>query len=434
MNPSCGNARIFTLTCMYLLAGMFHTIGGANSNLTEVDLHEILFHRYKPNIMPKTEASLPISVNIEMYLLSVENIDEKRQTMSIRAFLEITWKDAFLHWTPQDYNNVTIINVKVDSIWTPDVALENTFDRPTDLGQDGGNANIDNEGNVIMWPYKTFTVVCKIYIGNFPFDEQTCIYRFLSWTNPSSVLMLENLSGNIQFRSFAESGEWALTETKVVRSQKAYGLDSWDTLTFRVHLKRKPLYHVMNLMLPVLCISLLNVACFLLPSDGGERVTLSISIFLTLAVFLTIVNSSMPESSDEVAKFGVYVGLQLLGSALTIILTTLSLYLFHREEYKPVNNCFRVLVKMSLITLPEGAHPEVNHVANVVQNGHSDVTGQLANQPKESMISEVPSPNKTASYKVEWKTISQALDRVCFVSALVWHAALIAILFALIDS
>lgn len=407
---------------------------GINAAQTEVDLHEQLFERYNPNIMPRN-STLPIVVGIEMHLLSIDNIDEKRQTISVRAFLEVTWQDAFLQWVPEDYGNVTSINVKVEDIWTPDLALENTFDSPTNLGQEKGNANIDYNGHVIMWPYKTYTVSCKIYIADFPFDEQTCTFQFLSWTNTISVLKLDNKSRTINVNTYRESGEWDLVQTNVVHFQRSFGSEFWDLMRFQIKVKRKWLFHVMNLIVPVLCISVLNIVCFLLPSEGGERVTLSISIFLTLAVFLSIVNSSMPESSDEVAKFGVYVGLQLLGSALTIILTTISLYIFHRNESIPICKGFRFFVKMSCITLPKQQRHsgEVScHVAtlceDVLKNGiHTKSEVETAN------INPLPPQNnidKSYEPDITWKLVSRALDRFGFTAAVVWHILLILILFS----
>ena len=268
------------------------------------ELHNMLFENYNSNVMPVKNRSNPITIAVDLYLMSVDNIDEKRQTFTVRAFLEITWKDEYLHWRPEVYSGVQDINVEVKNIWIPDIALEATFDKPTDLGQDGGRAKIDSDGNVIIWPYKVFTISCKIFIRKFPFDEQTCTFDFLSWTNPASVLRIINPLGKIALSHYTESGEWDLLGTSNGLYQTQFGDEFFDHMLLRITLRRKWLFHALNIMAPVICISLLNVLCFILPAESGERVTLCISVFLTLAVFLTIVTSSMPESSDEVAVSG----------------------------------------------------------------------------------------------------------------------------------
>lgn len=51
--------------------------------------------------------------------------DEKGESVTISAFARTYWKDDFLNWNPQDYNNVTSINVKPDKVWVPDITLMN---------------------------------------------------------------------------------------------------------------------------------------------------------------------------------------------------------------------------------------------------------------------------------------------------------------------
>ncbi|KAH3735927.1 hypothetical protein DPMN_042488 [Dreissena polymorpha] len=56
--------------------------------------------------------------------------------------------------------------------------------------------------------------------------------------------------------------------------------------------------------------------------------TFCLSLFVALAVFMSIVNGSLPESSDEVSKFGVYICLQLIDFGLSTIATVVSLKCF----------------------------------------------------------------------------------------------------------
>ncbi|KAH3736414.1 hypothetical protein DPMN_042977 [Dreissena polymorpha] len=163
-----------------------------------------------------------------------------------------------------------------------------------------------------MWPYGRCTVSCKIFIGQFPFDEQTCLFDFMSWTLPSSKLVLSSYSTEITTDAYFENGEWTLKPGNVHHQRKPYGDDTWDHVIFTLELQRRSLFFVMNIMLPMICITFLNTFCFILPADGGERMTFCLSLFVTLAVFMSIVNGSLPESSDEVSKFGVYMCLQLI--------------------------------------------------------------------------------------------------------------------------
>lgn len=372
------------------------------SNHTELDLHKLLFENYNPNVLPNKNTSTPIVVNIGLYVVSIDNIDEKRQSMTIRATLGAAWTDEFLTWDPEQYTDVTKINVKNQDIWTPDIALKHTFDRPTDIGQSGGRASIGYKGSVRIWPTKLFTVACKIYIAKFPFDKQTCSYIFVPWTNSANSIMLKSSFTKLDLSGLSESGAWDIIDTNTEEKIIPFENEPYSYVYFTIKLQRKALYHVINEMVPVMCISLLNIAGFILPSHGGERVTLSISLFLTLAVFLTVVNSSMPESSDEVSALSVYVGLQLFGSAFAVTFTIISLTLFHRDDRIAVSSFFKILVRFCGVSTA-GQDDSLKKYAERVYNGKS---------------------LDKCNGGITWIMVSLAVDRFCLISAVLWHVLL----------
>ncbi|KAH3704315.1 hypothetical protein DPMN_079371 [Dreissena polymorpha] len=430
--------------CFYLLVLWCHDslgVQGDNDTQTEHDLHKRLFQTYNSNIMPRHATSLdPFDVGIELYLMSIDEINELSQTISIMAFLEITWKDRFLGWDPLEYSNITSIKVKVKDIWYPDVVLESTLDKHTDLMDEAGNANIKSDGSVVMWPYGRYTVSCKIFIGQYPFDKQTCLFAFLSWTNPSSKLVLSSASTEIRRFVYKENSEWALKRGQVLFERRPYGNDTWDHVIFCFELQRKSLFVVMNIMLPIVCIAFLNTFCFILPSDCGERITLCISLFLTLAVFMTIVNGSLPESSDEVSKFGVYVGLQLIGSGLSTIATVLSLQCYHEDDHTRVRLCVQLLVIAMCMRKRYQIHQK--HANNEVNGNKND--GEIVITEIDTLDDCIQIDKRLSSGNgnrtthnvppVTWKMVSCALDRFCFIASIVWHVVLLCILLVVLVS
>ncbi|KAH3874123.1 hypothetical protein DPMN_037364 [Dreissena polymorpha] len=199
-------------------------------------------------------------------------------------------------------------------------------------------------------------------------------------------------------------------------------------------------------MLPIIFISFLNTFCFILPSDGGERITFCISLFLTLAVFMTIVNGSFPESSDEVSKFGVYIGLQLIGCGLTTIATVLSLYCYHESNNTPVRSSVQLFVMAMCVSKryrihPHNAHNKVNANKN---DGHTKIVSIASIDDSGASIasiddsgkrdSSLPNGNETIQPlpQVTWTMVSFALDRFCFMASIVWHVVLLSVLYAVL--
>ena len=405
----------FTEMILKTLLALIYTIQIAFcQNGTETELHTKLFQGYNPDVRPVLNTSETVEVVVKLNLMSFDNIDEKKQSFSVRAFLEVKWTDEFLTWDPEE-NGVRTINVQTKSIWLPDLALEDVYDRPTDLGQDTGRAVVNYNGSIVIWPYKLYTVACKIKIHYFPFDVQNCVLDFLSWTNPSSAMqLLRDIPEVISFGFYRENGEWELDSHEILQYQRPYGNDSWDHIKFSFSLRRKWLFQVMNIIAPIVCISLLNLTCFVVPAESGEKIALCISMFLTLAVFLTTITSLLPESSDEVSILGIYVCLQLLGSGFTIVFSVVSLQLYHRDKDQPVSNSFLLLCKVFC---------QSKSATHRIKYQHRNGIGLSYVQEPDSC--DKPVVLSESESRVTWTLVSHAFDRLCFVLSLCWNVCLL---------
>lgn len=72
-------------------------------------------------------------------------------------------------------------------------------------------------------------------------------------------------------------------------------------------MRRKTLFYTVNLIIPCMGISFLTVLVFYLPSDSGEKVSLAISILLSLTVFFLLLAEIIPPTSLVVPLLGKFV-------------------------------------------------------------------------------------------------------------------------------
>ena len=61
-------------------------------------------------------------------------MDEKAQTMTTAAVLEMEWDDQYLSWDPATYGGVDTILVPQKLLWLPDITVGNSMSAMDELG------------------------------------------------------------------------------------------------------------------------------------------------------------------------------------------------------------------------------------------------------------------------------------------------------------
>jgi len=86
---------------------------------------------------------------------------------------------------------------------------------------------------------------------------------------------------------------------------------------------RKTLFYTVNLILPTVLISFLCVLVFYLPAEAGEKVTLGISILLSLVVFLLLVSKILPPTSLVLPLIAKYLLFTFIMNTVSILVTVI---------------------------------------------------------------------------------------------------------------
>ena len=112
-----------------------------------------------------------------------------------------------------------------------------------------------------------------------------------------------NRSDTMDLSNFVDNGEWELMAVKVRRNVVTYNCcdEPFPDVTFFVHLRRRIKYYFMNIIIPCIILSCLCLAGFLLPPESGEKITLGLSVLLTITVFMLMVADKMPQTSESIS-------------------------------------------------------------------------------------------------------------------------------------
>ncbi|XP_048753905.2 5-hydroxytryptamine receptor 3A-like [Ostrea edulis] len=129
------------------------------------------------------------------------------------------------------------------------------------------------------------------------------------------------------------NGEWSLVSTKnKIQSRQDENNQSLDyALDFTIKIRRRPTIAILTVMFPIITLSIINVFCFVLPIADGETIGMSMAIFLTFAVYATLLSETMPSSADNISWFNIYVTTQVILSAVTIILQSIVLRIYNQD-------------------------------------------------------------------------------------------------------
>merc|ERR1712048_510369 len=134
-------------------------------------------------------------------------------------------------------------------------------------------------------------------------------------------------------------GEWKLVSAEGIVNNKN------DTMTYEVVLQRKPLFYTMNLVIPLILFFILSMFEFYLPSQSGEKMTLSISILLGQTVFLFLIMNRTPETSEGLPLIGAYLLFTMCMVSISIVVNVVICNFHFRssathEMHESIKNLF----------------------------------------------------------------------------------------------
>ncbi|XP_066558103.1 neuronal acetylcholine receptor subunit alpha-7 isoform X2 [Amia ocellicauda] len=293
-------------------------------------LYKDLMKNYNPLERPVFNDSHALTVYFTLSLMQIMDVDEKNQVFTTNVWLQLYWSDYYLQWNISDYPGVKNVRFPDGQIWKPDVLLYNSADERFDATFHT-NVLVNSSGYCQYLPPGIFKSTCYIDVRWFPFDVQKCDLKFGSWTYGGWSLDLQMLEADVT--GYIANGEWDLVEVQGRRNEKFYDCceEPYPDVTFTVIMRRRTLYYGLNLLVPCVLISALALLVFLLPADSGEKISLGITVLLSLTVFMLLVAEIMPATSDSVPLIAQYFATTMVIVGLSVIVTVLVLQYHHHD-------------------------------------------------------------------------------------------------------
>ncbi|KAM7362205.1 nicotinic acetylcholine receptor alpha4 isoform 2-T2 [Cochliomyia hominivorax] len=335
MKPTTGE----TIRAWLLSALMVH--GAVAGNPDAKRLYDDLLSNYNKLVRPVVNTTDVLKVCIKLKLSQLIDVNLKNQIMTTNLWVEQSWYDYKLRWEPKEYGGVHMLHVPSDHIWRPDIVLYNNADGHYEVTL-MTKATVHSNGLVIWQPPAVYKSSCSIDVEYFPYDVQTCILKLGSWTYDGFKVDLRHMDEQqgsnvvdvgVDLSEFYMSVEWDILEVPAVRNEKFYTCcdEPYLDITFNITMRRKTLFYTVNIIIPCMGISFLTVLTFYLPSDSGEKVTLSISILISLHVFFLLVVEIIPPTSLVVPLLGKYLIFAMILVSISICVTVVVLNVHFRS-------------------------------------------------------------------------------------------------------
>jgi hypothetical protein len=257
--------------------------------------------------------------------------------------------DTKLAWNNTEIGNIDSLIVPQQNVWIPDICVANEVsNNKCNVGSRFGKVLVEARGRVTLWWNKEIQTRCDLDISMYPFDTQKCSIRIGTLYSEDESLILGQVSETIDLSNYAQNEEWKLKHS-FIKKEKLRHEKNYTEIEFTLVMTRQPFFHICNTILPILMLSVLNMVCFLVPIKSGEKINMTMAIFLTFAVLMTIISETVPKSGEKIFVFGVCMTMHLLMSGITIVLEVFVINIYHTSGNTKMNVLYLWMLKKLVV-------------------------------------------------------------------------------------
>ncbi|KAI6234386.1 hypothetical protein M3Y99_00788900 [Aphelenchoides fujianensis] len=250
------------------------------------------FRGYNSLIQPvKHVNDTPMIVKIALQLVLLINVDEKDQIMH-NVWLTLKWTDFQMRWNPTQYGGLKEIRVSPDKLWLPDIVLFN----------------------------KQVSFLCNVVVNH----EGEMLWVPPGHYNENEIKLEFEQADVMDLSEYAPSAIWDVIAAPAALVKKR------SRVEFQLRIRRKTLFYTVVLIIPTVLMAFLSMAVFFLPTDSGEKMTLTISVLLSIVVFLLLVSKILPPTSSTIPLMAKIACSSSLQNVITILVTVIIINVYFR--------------------------------------------------------------------------------------------------------
>ncbi|EFO91139.1 hypothetical protein CRE_30609 [Caenorhabditis remanei] len=262
--------------------------------------------------------SKPTTVSFSMSLYQILSIVSLIY-MLYKLFTNICFTEStFIQNEKQQNVDLNAWAIQMMQIWLPDTYLYNSVVMNREETERYINVVVTTnywngeKGAEVKFMFSLYRTSCLLDIRFYPYDQQACKLTMSSWTLSKSDINYEPEYESVNMDNFLPNEEWVVVSFNIKRVEEKFVCcpEPWVLLEAVLVVRRKPLYYIVNLVIPTSVITLVAVTGFFTAastsSERREKLSLGIDSLLAMSILMMMVSEQMPTSSDFVPLFGIF--------------------------------------------------------------------------------------------------------------------------------
>ena len=296
------------VNCLFYVAGnpCIENLESRNiskANPGNVTNGQYCVHEYralKKDILTRDQAVLKIppfasyaanssKITFESHPRQVMSVSNDAQTVHLKAWFDVGWRDPEFSWEPEDHGGWNYIKTEWTpdghEIWTPRFSLLEGVDATEFTVTD--DVIIYHNGQMYVSMDYTGQFECSLDTYWFPYDAHVCQMTF-SWADEFRLELPDVLFAD-DFRNI--NAEWNVTKYECMGTNN-------NEIACHLHISRNGAFYLVNIMLPMFMTHFATSFVFLLPV--GEKISYLTNIFISTSVFLAFIIDILPTAMEKV--------------------------------------------------------------------------------------------------------------------------------------
>ncbi|XP_063226090.1 acetylcholine receptor subunit alpha-like [Bacillus rossius redtenbacheri] len=339
-------------------------------------------------------------------------LDEKRGLLSTHGRMSMNWIDEKIVWDPENYDNISVLNLASHEVWLPEIVLYNAAGHGADVLGEAGLA-VGADGRARWAPQARLRSWCRLDLRRWPRDEHSCDLRLGFWAQQQPRLLLQ-LDNTTEVSEQRTGSQWEVVD---LNSHIVWGTEIWadgqseyetelnqeptPNLIIQIRLRRREESYTVILTAPFIVINAITFLSFWMSPNNFAKtifVCLALVISSMVAAILTDVIPTHPSHTPFIVL--VY-SRSMIAALVSLLLTVTTICLSRYNHVRPLPG---ILYK----------HITSEYVCTILFLPRT--TSEI--NTKYSQLDETRQNNQAAritrdDIQLQWRLLAVYLDRIC---------------------